>query len=140
MSGNVFFDTNILVYAYSSTEHEKQATARNLINSNKSFISTQVLQELTNIITKKFKFSYQSATEAVKECCNNSNLIINTLDTIFLSHTIADRYKFSFYDSLIISAALECDCSILYSEDMQNGQVIEKRLKIVNPFTLIDLA
>lgn len=134
MSDSVFFDTNILVYAYSVTEPQKQAIARKLIAESESFISTQVLQELTNIITKKFKFSYQAATEAVKECCNNSSLTINTKETILLGHMIADSYRFSFYDSLIISAALECECSILYSEDMQNGQIIEKRLKIINPF------
>ena len=53
----------------------------------------------------------------VKEACKN-----------------AQKYKFSFYDSLIISAALECDCNILYSEDLHNGQLIENRLKITNPF------
>jgi len=134
MSDNVFFDTNILVYAYSSTEPQKQAIAQKLISAGKSFISTQVLQELTNIVTRKFKFSYQNATEAVEECCKNSSLTINSKDTILLAHQIADRYSFSFYDSLIISAALECDCTTLSSEDMQNGQIINKILKIVNPF------
>ena len=93
-----------------------------------------MLQELTNTITKKFKFSYQSATQAVEECCKNSILTINSKETILLAHQIAGQYRFSFYDSLIISAALECDCSILYSEDMQDGLVIKKSLKIVNPF------
>jgi predicted nucleic acid-binding protein len=47
---------------------------------------------------------------------------------------IAEKYHFSFYDSLIIAASLECDCNILYSEDMHHGQIIENKLKIVNPF------
>ena len=134
MNDSVFFDTNILVYAYSSTELHKQAIARNLINESESFISTQVLQELTNTITRKFKFSYEDATNAVEECCKNSSLSINTKETILLAHGIASRHNFSFYDSMIISAALECNCSILYSEDMRDGQVIEKRLTIINPF------
>jgi len=98
------------------------------------FISTQVLQELTNIIIKKFKFSYERATEAVEECCRNSKLTVNSKDTILLAHRIAHHYGFSFYDSLIIGAALECNCSILYSEDMRHNQIIDKRLKIINPF------
>src|ERR1700753_1774292 len=113
MNDNVFLDTNILVYAYSSTEPEKQAIARNLIAKGGTFISTQVLQELTNIITKKFKFNYQSAPRGVEECCNNSSLNVNSKATILLAHEIADQHGYSFYDSLIISAALECNCSIL---------------------------
>jgi len=51
-----------------------------------------------------------------------------------LACDIAKRYSYSYYDSLIISAALEANCDTLYSEDMQNGQIIEKVLRIVNPF------
>ena len=71
MNGKVFFDTNIIVYSYSSNEAEKQAVARNLISSTNSFISTQVLQELTNTIAKKFKFSYEKAADVITESCNN---------------------------------------------------------------------
>lgn len=106
MNDRVFLDTNILVYAYSVTEPQKQAIARQLIVDRFSFISTQVLQELTNTVTKKFKFSYQAASTAVEECCMNSNLTINDKDTILTVHKIADKYGFSFYDSLIISAGL----------------------------------
>jgi predicted nucleic acid-binding protein len=48
--------------------------------------------------------------------------------------TIKQRYRYSYWDSLIIASALEANCSILYTEDMHNGQIIEKRLKILNPF------
>ena len=48
--------------------------------------------------------------------------------------TIKERYQFSFYDSLIIASALELDCAVLYSEDMQHGQIIDEQLKITNPF------
>jgi predicted nucleic acid-binding protein len=69
-------------------------------------------------------------TESVK----NNFLQINNSQTILDACRISERYDFSFYDSLIISAALECECTILYSEDMSNGQVIDKLLKIENPF------
>jgi predicted nucleic acid-binding protein len=136
MNDRVFFDSNILVYSYSSTEPQKQTIARKLITDSSSFISTQVLQELTNIVVKKFNFTYQNATDPVEECCKNSSLTVNSKDTILLAHQIANRYNFSFYDSLIVSAALECDCSILYSEDMHSNQVIDKKLRIVNPFKI----
>jgi len=134
MRGSVFLDTNILVYTYSSTEPTKQEIAQNIVINTRTFISTQVLQELTNIITRKFKFSYQKATAVIEECCINSDLSTNTKDTLLLAHQIADKYGFSFYDSLIVSAALECDCSILYSEDMQHNQLISQTLRIINPF------
>jgi predicted nucleic acid-binding protein len=64
----------------------------------------------------------------------NNNVHVNTESTIIQACKVAERYGFSFYDSLIISAALECDCSILYSEDLNHSQIIEQKLKIVNPF------
>ena len=135
-SANVFLDTNVLIYSYSSTEVEKQTTARKLIADNNTFISTQVLQELTNTVTRKFKFSYSDAVNTMNECCQNNNLHINTNTTIIEACRIAQQYKFSFYDSLIIASAIESNCHLLYSEDMNNGQVIDKKIRIVNPFGL----
>ncbi len=59
-----------------------------------------------------------------------------TLDTNALDQTlkIAEKYGFSFWDSMIVAAALNNHCSLLYSEDLQHSQTIEGRLKIVNPF------
>jgi predicted nucleic acid-binding protein len=68
------------------------------------------------------------------EAIQNNILHVNSDSTILEAFRIAERYGFSFYDSLIISAALESGCNTLYSEDMQHGQLIENRLKIVNPF------
>lgn len=138
MSDNVFFDTNIIVYSYSNSEADKQSIARLLISTHNSYVSTQVLQELTNTLTKKFKFSYENAIDTIIECCKNNHLYINSDATILEACKVAARYRFSFYDSLIISAALACECSILYTEDLQNGLVIGK-LKIINPFAGIKI-
>ena len=64
MNDRVFLDSNILVYSYSVTEIDKQVIARKLVEGTYSFISTQVLQELCNIVTRKFKFSYEQAITA----------------------------------------------------------------------------
>ena len=64
----------------------------------------------------------------------NNNLHTNTQITIIKACEIAERYRFSFYDSMIITAALESNCEILYSEDMQHNQTIDDTLKIINPF------
>ncbi|WP_262245665.1 PIN domain-containing protein [Parapedobacter soli] len=134
ISDKVFLDTNILVYSYSVSEKEKQEIVRNLISETDSHISTQVLTELTNTLTRKFKLPLNSAIKAIDECCANNHVFVNNPETIKGAINIADRYGFSFYDSLIISAALESDCKVLYSEDLHNGQIIEKKLKIQNPF------
>lgn len=134
MNAKVFLDTNILVYSYSSTEPQKQAIAQQLITESNSYISTQVLTELCNTMTKKLKFDFSIALKTMNECCANNILVTNTKDIIEEATKIADRYGFSFYDSLIISAALNAGCRKLYSEDMQHNQLIEKKLIIVNPF------
>jgi predicted nucleic acid-binding protein len=134
MSDNIFLDTNILVYSYSNNEPDKLAIARMLITENNSFVSTQVLQELSNTITRKLGFSYTDAVNVIREVVQNNNLHTNTESTITRACQIAELYKFSFYDSMIISAALECNCTILYSEDMHHNQTIEDKIKIINPF------
>jgi predicted nucleic acid-binding protein len=134
MNANVFLDTNILVYSYSNTEPDKRTVARTLISENNSFVSTQVLQELSNTITKKLGFSFSDAIKVVEEMTKNNNLHTNTQITIIKACELAERYRFSFYDSMIIAATLESNCEILYSEDMQHNQIIEDTLKIINPF------
>jgi len=134
MSDSIFLDTNILVYAYSDTELQKQTIARKLVSENISFISTQVLQELSNTLSRKFKKSWAEITGAIKEVSLSNLVHTNSEATIQQAIKIAEQYKFSFYDSLIIAAALECKCSKLYSEDMSHGQLIEKQITIINPF------
>ncbi len=135
MNDRIFLDTNILVYSYSYAELEKQKIARKYIAEYNSFISTQVLQELANTLIRKFKVSPSVALHSVRECRNNSVVHVNSENTITEACKIIERYGYSFYDSLIIAAALECNCQTLFSEDLNDGQVIENRLKIVNPFS-----
>jgi predicted nucleic acid-binding protein len=131
----VFLDTNILVYAYSGTELDKQLISRNILSANHTAVSTQVLQELVNTLVRKFKVDYPTAAKTVRECIQNSSTVHqNDRNTILRACQIGERYRFSFYDSLIITAALESRCAILYSEDLQHHQKIDNMLMIVNPF------
>src|SRR3546814_17348917 len=109
MSDKVFLDTNILVYSYSVSEKDKQLTARKFIIETESYISTQVLTEMSNTLTRKFKLSFESTLKAIDECCENSQVFINNTETIRCNIKIADRYRFSFYASLIISADIKYD-------------------------------
>jgi len=132
---NVFLDSNILIYCYTTTEPDKQQKAFQVIDNNPQlFVSTQVLQEFCNVAYKKFSPQGVDLEAALSEIESMVSIHDNNIDTVRKANAIKNKYGYSFYDSLIISAALECGCNTLYSEDMQHSQTIENRLKIVNPF------
>ena len=132
LAERIFLDSNVMIYAYFKQDEKKQRISKQLISQN-AIISTQVLQELTNTLHRKIGVDYNIVRSILQECLKNCDLNTNTSDTVFLALDIADRYGFSFYDSLIVAAALECECTTLYSEDMQHNQHIEN-LTIKNPF------
>lgn len=134
MNDNCFIDTNILVYCYTDDEPIKQQKALDIANGFDTFISTQVLTELSNTLKRKFTLDWPSVEKVICEVSSDFNVFVNKPDTIERACQIADKYQYYFYDSLIISAALSCNCKTLYSEDMQDGQVIENSLTIINPF------
>ncbi|MDO7876321.1 PIN domain-containing protein [Hymenobacter sp. ASUV-10] len=134
MSGRIFLDTNVLVYAYSAFEPVKQAQALVASNSGERWISTQVLIEFVNVSQRKLKASWPDIQTTLIEITSNNQVIATSTVTIAHATRLAHRYDFSWFDSLIVAAALECGCETLYSEDLQHGQVIEQTLRVVNPF------
>jgi predicted nucleic acid-binding protein len=133
MSGRVFFDTNVLVYVVGGMD-ERTATAEALI-ANGGVVSVQVLNELASVSRRKLGMSWEDIGDAVGAICLLCpSPIPLTIDTHESGVRIAAKYGFPFYDALIASAALEAECTTLYSEDFQNGQVIEGRLTVRNPF------
>jgi len=134
MNANIFFDTNVILYSYSIVNDQKSLISKNLIGSTKAFISTQVLQEMCNVLIKKFNLDMTSISNALLELELNFDVRINTTDTIRNALKMRFKYQYSYYDSLIISSALENKCSILYSEDLHHNQKIENTLTIINPF------
>lgn len=134
MSANCFIDTNVLIYCYTNDEPEKQQKALDIANSSDTFISTQVLTELSNTLKKKFNLSWKEIEPVISEISSGFSVYVNKPATIEHACRIADKYQYSFYDSLIIAAAISCNCKTLYSEDLQDSQKIEKKLTIVNPF------
>lgn len=135
MSDNlkVFLDTNLLIYAHTNVDIPKQQKIQHIITTENTVISTQVFKEAANVLFKKFKFAWQDIQKVLQEIRQNNEVHSNTYVTIQRACQIADRYGFSFYDSLIVAAALEVGCSTLYSEDLQHGQVIEQVLTVKNP-------
>ncbi len=139
MTANVFFDTNILVYLYSIDEPEKQQAALKQIEANKNrWISTQVLSELSNTLRKKFNLEYSNIVTVLTEIQESFQVVTVQPHTIKHALYLAQTYRYSYYDSLILAASLEKTCCFLYSEDMQHRQTIEQQLTIVNPFETIE--
>jgi len=140
MNGKFFLDTNILIYSFDSGELAKQQQAQRLItqalDSQEGIISFQVVQEFLNAARRKF-INPLSATDCqtylvqvLMPLCQ----VFPQLDLYKKALVIEERYKYSFYDSLILAAALQSYCQILYTEDLQSGQTIEQTLQIINPF------
>lgn len=134
MNDNCFIDTNILVYCYTGDEPEKQRKALDIANRPDTYISTQVLTELSNTLKRRFDLNWKEIESVLSEVSSGFNIHINKPVTIERACRVARKYQYSFYDSLILAAALSCNCKTLYSEDMQDGQKIEKKLTILNPF------
>ena len=128
-----FFDTNVLIYAF-ATGDPRNELAEDLVAEGGT-VSIQVLSEFVNISRHKLGRAW---SEIRDELSVMKKLLDPPLPLTGEIHgaavDIAERYGFHFYDSLIVAAALQAKCSILYTEDLQHGQKIDG-LTIRNPFT-----
>jgi predicted nucleic acid-binding protein len=133
MRDKAFFDTNILVYAIVKGDH-RQDKALDLLNIG-GVISVQVLNEFVYVVRRKAHMPWESVGESLEWlrflCPNPLSVSIKTHEEAL---RIARRYGYQIYDSVVIASALEANCDVLYSEDLQDGQTIEGRVKIRNPF------
>jgi len=131
-AAKAFFDTNIVLYLLSE-DGIKADRAETLIAAG-GVVSVQVLNEFGSVASRKLRMSYteiHDVLDTVRAVCAVRALTVETHD---LGLEIAERLGYSLYDSMIVAAALQSDCRVLYSEDMQHGQFIEDRLSIINPF------
>lgn len=132
MSALEFADTNIVVYAVGRNS-EQRSTAQRIITEGVT-ISTQVVNEAVSVLTRKQSASLSAAHEVAESLLDLCEVVPVDAETIRKAITLAARYRFSHWDSLIVAAALLANCETLYSQDMQHGQAIDGRLVIVNPF------
>ncbi len=134
MSGKTFLDTNVLLYSV-SRDDERTTHAQALLASG-GIISVQVLNEFAAVAHRKMNMPWEDvaeALEAIKILCPVPVPITVQIHEDALR--IAMRYQYNIYDALVVAAALDAECSTLYSEDLQTGQIIDGRLTIRNPFT-----
>jgi predicted nucleic acid-binding protein len=131
MSAADFFDTNILLYLLSEDEM-KADRAEQLLQAG-GLVSVQVLNEFAAVAASKLAMKFAEIREilaAIRAVCVVKPLQVETHE---LGLGLAERYRYSIYDGMILAAALRAGCSTLFSEDFQHGQKID-RLTIVNPF------
>jgi predicted nucleic acid-binding protein len=135
MSDKEFFDTNVLVYIVGQ-EDERTAVAEALVAGG-GVLSVQVLNELAAVARRKLGLTWDEIGEAlaaIRVLCPSP--VALTIETHEAGLRIAAQYQFHICDALVAAAALEAGCTTLYSEDLQDGQVIDGCLTIRNPFKM----
>ena len=139
MSVESFIDTNLFIYQLEASDERKAATADRIISrgieTRNACISFQVVQECLNTVLRKAEIPL--STDETRQYLDNVLAplyrVPASLSLYRRALDLQTRYRYGFYDSLIVAAALDVGCTVLYSEDLQDGQRIE-RLTIENPF------
>ncbi len=135
MNGRVFFDSNMLIYLYSGTALvQRVKIGELLVKYEEIIISTQVLNELANVLRKKWQMPCDEIQQVLDEVTTGLDVFVVTYSTIREAVRLANRYHYSYYDSLILAAALEARATILFTEDLNHSQLIDGVLRIENPF------
>ena len=132
MKDKIFIDSNIFLYAFSDKDISKQGISAEIVKQSHT-ISTQVVNEVSNNMIKKLNFSNKEIEKFISSCYMQYNIVDFSKEIFIKASIIRDKYNISYYDSLILSSAINSKCDFLYSEDMQHNQKIEK-LTIINPF------
>ena len=139
MSVEVFLDSNVLLYLFDEVDHRKRRIADRLVEEaildGSAMISYQVAQEVLNVLGKKIdpRMSVADASRFLADTLEPLWRVQPSARLLLSALSVRERYGFSFYDSMIVAAALSAGCSRLLSEDLQHGQRIEG-LTIENPF------
>jgi predicted nucleic acid-binding protein len=127
-----FFDTSVLLYLLSD-DTVRADRIESLLEA-RGVISVQVLNEFAVVALRKLKIPLHEVREildTIRAVCAVEPITVETHDR---GLAVFERYKFSFYDSILVATALISGAKILYSEDLQHGQVIDKQLRVTNPF------
>ena len=141
-----FLDTSVWLYIFGNQSNFKRIIARDLISKNQVFCSVQVVNEaVVNLISerckKKFKLNYDFTESHARQTIQffygfGLEFVDLTASVLLKASELREKYSFGHWDSLIVSAALAAGVEILYAEDMHDGLIVEKKLKIINPFAV----
>jgi predicted nucleic acid-binding protein len=133
MPAKDFLDTNVLIYAVA--KNDARASQAEALLASGGVVSIQSLHEFVSVARRKLSMSWKEVNEFLDLICILCpNPVPISLDTHRGALAIAEKYGYSIYDALLVSAALNAGCRTLYSEDLQDGQVINRQLTIRDPF------
>jgi predicted nucleic acid-binding protein len=133
MPARDFLDTNVLIYAVA--KNDPRAVKAEALLASGGIVSIQSLNEFVSVGRRKLGMPWKEVKEFLDLICILCpDPVPISLDTHKAAVAIAEKYGYSIYDALVASAALEAGCKTLYSEDLQDGQIINRQLTIRNPF------
>jgi predicted nucleic acid-binding protein len=130
----IFLDTNIWLYGYTDEDDRKHRKAVQLAALTDVVLSSQIINELVVNLLRKKLISEQSLRELVHELYADYQILPLIEEDIMKASSLREKYRFSYWDSLIVACSLRANCQLLYSEDMQHQLVVDGKLRIVNPF------
>lgn len=134
MNAKAFFDTNIIVYLYSTDEPQKRSLIESLLVPGNIYISTQVINEFLNVMIKKKKIEAKLLKKVVDELTELFQIALIDGITIRLALQLMSINNYSYFDSLMIASAIENNCKLLYTEDMHHHHIINDSTQLINPF------
>ncbi|MBW4483480.1 MAG: PIN domain-containing protein [Tildeniella torsiva UHER 1998/13D] len=131
---NCFIDSNVWLYAFNRRQDDvKHQIAKAIVAKPGLLVSTQVINEVCKNLLQKARFSEAQTSKVITAFYKRCQVTHLSKEILLQASALRTRYQLSFWDSLICAAALNADATILYSEDMQSGLIIENHLTITNP-------
>ena len=132
MKDRAFIDTNILLYLYTQDEGHKKLNCEKMLFDYDWVISIQVINEFSNIMIRKLSADINEIKNIIEDIIKNFEICEISTETVFKALDLKNKYKYSYYDSLILSSAIENGCKVTFSEDMHDNQKVETTT-IINP-------
>lgn len=130
-----FIDTNVWLYAFIQNQDQgKTVRAKEVIRHSAVIISSQVINEVCVNLIRKAHFDEAGIRNLIESFYNKYQVANVNHVTLIKASQMRERYRFSYWDSLIVSSALTEGATLIYSEDMQGGLKVENQLQIINPF------
>lgn len=130
-----FIDSNVWLYGLATGQDaRKEQIARKLIKPKQIAVSIQVINEVCLNLRKKHSFDEPEIQKLIRSFYRKHRVVEIDKSVLLTASQLRVKYSFSYWDSLIAAAALAANATILYSEDMHDGLLIENKLRIVNPF------
>lgn len=132
MRAERFLDTNVVLYLLA--QDDCRANRAETLVREGATISVQVLNEFTSVARRKLELSWREIEEVLQATQMACKVVPLTVETHERGRRLAERYGFAVYDAMIVASALATNCTVLYTEDMQDGLRVENQLTLENPF------